>query len=102
MALNGTYILLQITAISQTIQTGIRTSIAKIRAARIPPGALRAPEANRNPSRMALGTAIPSENDSTTGGNNEPGFQEKKLEADAWTGVATALRQVVASSESKE
>lgn len=90
-----------------SIQTGIRTSIAKIRAARIPPAALRAPEPSRGPSRMALGTGMPSGDlpDNPAGSYNDAGFQEKKVEAEAWAGVATALRQVVhvaSSSDSKE
>jgi len=71
-----------------------------VRAARIPPGALRAPE-GRVPPPRALGAGIPSNygENGTAGSNSEAGFQEKKMEADAWTGVATALRQVVASEE---
>jgi hypothetical protein len=74
-----------------------------VRAARIPPGALRAPE-GRVPPPRALGTGIPSSfsEGSAAGSNNEAGFQEKRMEADAWAGVAASLRQVVASSESKE
>jgi len=51
-----------------------------------------------------LGTGIPSESGviGNGGSNMAAGFQEKKMEADAWAGVAAALRQVVASSESEE
>ncbi|PVG00546.1 hypothetical protein CPB86DRAFT_701073 [Serendipita vermifera] len=85
------------------IQVGIRTSIARVRSARIPPGALRAPDA-RMVTPRALGTGIPSTN-SSSGESKETqragsgiGFQERKVEADAWAGLALALRQVVANS----
>lgn len=116
------------------IQVGIRTSIARVRSARIPPGALRAPDA-RMVTPRALGTGIPSTNSSSgesketqragvgpdpdamavdeslgetktaaaaksssLSGESGIGFQERKVEADAWAGLALALRQVVANS----
>lgn len=78
------------------IQTGIRTSIARVRAARIPPGALKAPEGRAWPSK-ALGVGLATADDGPAVGTVE-GFQETKVEADAWKGMARALESVVSSS----
>jgi len=80
------------------IQTGMRTSIARVRAARIPPGALKAPEGRAWPNK-ALGMGLPSANGRAEKGGGE-GFQETKVEAEAWKGMARALESVVSSVSS--
>lgn len=86
-----------------TIQTGIRTSIARVRAARISPNALRAPEGRLGNSR-SLGASIPREtageagDSSARSARSELGFQELKVEAAAWMGLADALEEVVRAS----
>jgi hypothetical protein len=65
-----------------------------VRAARIPPGALKAPEGRAWPNK-ALGMGLPS---SASGGiSGGEGFQETKVEAEAWKGMARALESVVSS-----
>ncbi len=70
----------------------MRTSIARVRAARIPPGALKAPEGRAWPNK-ALGMGLGTSGDKAGG----EGFQEKKVEAEAWKGMALALESVVSS-----
>ncbi|KAG8812452.1 hypothetical protein FRC17_002029 [Serendipita sp. 399] len=99
-----------------TIQMGIRTSIARVRAGRIAPNSLKAPEGRISAPR-ALGTTMPAPTGAKPGGKGssvgigldgrngggahfQPGFQERKIEAEAWNGVAEALQTVVAASAS--
>ncbi|KAG8814664.1 hypothetical protein FRB91_006988 [Serendipita sp. 411] len=102
-----------------TIQLGIRTSIARVRAARIAPNSLKAPEGRISAPR-ALGTTMPAPTgssrpdgggggsslkgsgsgfvDGRNDGHFQPGFQERKMEAEAWNGVAEALKMVVSAT----
>jgi hypothetical protein len=77
----------------------MRTSIARVRAARIPPGALKAPEGRAWPNK-ALGMGLPSASAGTSESIGGEGFQETKVEAEAWKGMARALESVVSSVSS--
>ena len=80
---------------TQSIQSAIRSSLAHIRHARIAPSAINAPAPGFVPP--SLGVGLPNEEDKQ--GAINLGFQEARVERDAWKGILAALTRLKASQE---
>jgi len=83
----------------QTIQSGIRASLARVRASKIAVGSLKAPEANAIP--QTLGSGAPSQGDDRPAGSRGAGLvgrgalQEGRVAGEAWTRLAETVECLV-------
>src|SRR5258706_8693709 len=88
----------------QTIQSGIRASLARVRASKIAVSSLKAPESNAVP--QTLGSGAPSQGqgdrpDGTKGAAKGAGMvgrgalQEARVAGDAWSRLAKTLEGLV-------
>jgi hypothetical protein len=85
----------------QAIQSGIRASLARVRASKIAVSSLKAPEASAVP--QTLGSGAPSQggrpdgSDGSTGGGmvGRGALQEARVAGEAWTRLAATLEGLV-------
>lgn len=95
----------------QTIQSGIRASLARVRASKIAVSSLKAPESNAVP--QTLGSGAPSQGqgdrpDGTKGGVRGAGMvgrgalQEARVAGEAWSRLAKTLENLVTMDLEKE
>jgi len=95
----------------QTIQSGIRASLARVRASKIAVSSLKAPESNAVP--QTLGSGAPSQGqgdrpDGTKGSAKGAGMvgrgalQEARVAGEAWNRLAKTLEGLVTMDAEKE
>ena len=84
----------------QTIQSGIRASLARVRASKIAVSSLKAPESNAVP--QTLGSGAPSQGqgdrpDGTKGAGmvGRGALQEARVAGDAWSRLAVTVEGLV-------
>ncbi|KIY69364.1 hypothetical protein CYLTODRAFT_420765 [Cylindrobasidium torrendii FP15055 ss-10] len=76
-----------------SVQEGIRSTLAHIRHARTAPTAIEAPPAGFVPPNTGVSLDIAAD------GKALRGLQESRIERDAWTGILDALKRLKAAQE---